>query len=215
MRETDILREATDYVRDIFKEDHTGHDFFHTMRVCKMARRIAEEEKADLFLVSLAALLHDVDDRKLSPETWEKKEKAVAFMRSQEVSESTIHAVCTILEEVSFAGTDSVVPSSMEGKCVQDADRIDALGAIGIARAFAYGGSHNRAIHDPGIKPKDNMGKEEYHKHISTTVNHFQEKLFCLKEQMHTKTGMEMAGHREQYMKDYLDEFMKEWDGIL
>lgn len=208
-----LISATIEYVKEVFATDFSGHDFFHTMRVYQTATKIAMEEKADLQIVQLAALLHDVDDRKLSPETCENKDRAVAYMRSKGLSEDTITRVKDIIGEVSFAGTDSVVPKTLEGKCVQDADRLDALGAMGIARAFAYGGNHNRAMYDPEIPPALNMGKEEYQNHVSTTVNHFYEKLFLLKDMMNTGCAKRIAGHREQYMREYIDEFLAEWDG--
>lgn len=211
--ENTIINQALEYVKQIFENDFSGHDYYHTLRVYKMATRIAEAEKADVELVQLAALLHDVDDIKLSPETHANKEHARNFMRANQVDEARIDKVCSMINEVSFAGKDSVVPESLEGKCVQDADRLDAMGAIGIARAFAYGGSHNRMMHDPESRPNLNMGRDEYHKHISTTVNHFYEKLFLLKDMMNTPTAKKIAEAREAYMKDYITEFMNEWEG--
>lgn len=208
-----LIESTIAYVKEIFATDFSGHDFFHTMRVYQMATKLALAENADLQTVQLAALLHDVDDRKLSPETCENKDRAVAFMRSQNLAEEMIETIKQIIGEVSFMGKDSVVPKTLEGKCVQDADRLDALGAMGIARAFAYGGNHNRVMYDPEIKPALNMSKEEYQNHVSTTVNHFYEKLFLLKDMMNTDSAKAIAEHRERYMKEYIDEFMDEWEG--
>ncbi len=208
-----IIAEAIKFIETIFKNDFSGHDYFHSLRVYNIARTIAEKEGADIDIVSLAALLHDVDDIKLSPQTYEKKENAVKFLKSKNVSDIVITQICNVIDEMSFNGIDSVVPSTIESKCVQDADRLDALGAIGIARVFAYGGSHNREMYNPDILPVMGMSKEEYRNHVSTSINHFYEKLFLLKDMMNTSSGKEIAGKRESYMKSYVEEFMLEWDG--
>ncbi len=209
-----IITDALEFVKNTFNNDYSGHDYFHTLRVYKMAAKIAEQENADMITVQLAALLHDVDDVKVSPETYENKDKAVGFLRKHGVPEEMIKSVCKIIGEVSFRGTDSVTPETTEGKCVQDADRLDAMGAVGIARTFAYGGSHNRIIYDPEIKPTANMNADKYQNHISTSINHFYEKLFCLKGLMNTDTAKKLAEQREDYMKAYISEFLDEWDGI-
>lgn len=209
-----LVQNATKFIKAVFQNDFSGHDFFHSMRVYRTAMKIAQAEHADMQVVALAALLHDVDDRKLSPMTAEKKENAARFMCSQNVSESEIRQVCQIIDEVSFKGTDSVRPSTPEGKCVQDADRLDALGAIGIARTFAYGGNHNRAIYDPELPPRTAMNQAQYYSSKSTSLNHFYEKLFLLEGMMNTETGKAIARKRTQYMQQFVDEFLNEWDGL-
>ena len=209
-----IINAALEFVRNTFNDDYSGHDYFHTLRVYKMSTRIAEQENANLIIVQLAALLHDVDDIKLSPETYVNKGRAVDFLRKHGVSEAIIKTICNIIGEVSFKGTDSVTPETIEGRCVQDADRLDAIGAIGIARAFAYGGNHNRIIHDPEIKPDVNMDADKYQSHISTTINHFYEKLFQLKDLMNTDTAKKISEQRDDYMRTYISEFIDEWVGI-
>ena len=202
------------FIKSIFSGDSSGHDYYHTIRVYKLATKIAKQENADVKTVQLAALLHDVDDIKLSPDTYVAKKNAVDFMMANKVDEEIIKVVCKIIDEVSFAGTDSVVPDTIEGKCVQDADRLDAIGAIGIARTFAYGGSRGRKIYDPEIKPKMGMNKEEYwNNQDSTSINHFYEKLLLLKEMMNTTEGRKLAEHRQAVMKEFLNEFMIEWEG--
>ena len=209
----ELTEKALAFVKDFFEKDYSGHDYFHTLRVFKLATHIAEKEQADLRIVQLAALLHDVDDRKLSPETWEEKANARRFLAENHVDAASIQQICRIIGQVSYAGEDSVIPDSPEGKCVQDADRLDAIGAIGIARAFAYGGSHNRFMHHPDIPPKLHMSREEYFSSNSTTVNHFYEKLFLLTDMMNTPTAKEIAKARDRYMRDYIAEFMAEWEG--
>lgn len=209
-----IIENAIKYVKQIFADDCSGHDYRHTMRVYRLAMQIAEQENADMLIVQLAALLHDVDDVKLSLETHKIKKNAVDFMRSNGVDDKIKDSVRRIIDEVSFAGTGSVVPSTIEGKCVQDADRVDAMGAIGIARAFAYGGSKGRKIYDRDIKPLPNMNKEEYRQNKnSTSINHFYEKLLLLKDMMNTETARKMAEHRQAVMEEYLEEFVAEWEG--
>ena len=208
-----IIENAIEFVKKTFENDYSGHDYFHTLRVYRTATHIAEREKADLITVQLAALLHDVDDIKLSPQTHKYKDRAVGFLRSHGVADSTVETVCKIIDEVSFKGTDSVSPQTLEGMCVQDADRLDAIGAIGIARAFAFGGNHNRVMHDPSVLPMLNMNEEQYRNSKSTTINHFYEKLFSLGALMNTATAKEIAARREQYMKAYVEEFLDEWDG--
>lgn len=207
----EIIARAAEYVKEKFENEYSGHDWFHTLRVFRAATRIAEAEGADLVTVQLAALLHDVDDRKLSPETYEDKANARAFLSANNVDESKIDEICRIIGEISFA--ESCVPSTLEGKCVQDADRLDAIGAVGIARAFAYGGNHNRLMYHPDIAPKLNMSKEEYIKSKSTTVNHFYEKLFKLTDMMNTDAAKAIAKERDAYMKDFIAEFLDEWEG--
>lgn len=209
-----MVNNALEYIKEIFSGDSSGHDYYHTVRVYRIATEIAKQEYADVNIVQLAALLHDVDDKKLSPETHATKKNAVDFMTANGVDADIINIVCKIIDEVSFAGTDSVVPSTIEGKCVQDADRLDAIGAIGIARTFAYGGSRGRKIYDPDIKPRIGMSKEEYEKNMnSTSINHFYEKLLLLKDMMNTTAGKKMAEHRQAVMQEFLNEFLAEWKG--
>ena len=209
-----MVDNALEYIKEIFSCDSSGHDYYHTIRVYKLATEIAKQENADVNIVQLAALLHDVDDIKLSPETHTTNKNAVDFMTANGVNTDMIDIVCKIIDEVSFAGMDSVVPSTIEGKCVQDADRLDAIGAIGIARTFAYGGSRGRKIYDPDIKPRIGMSKEEYQKNMnSTSINHFYEKLLLLKDMMNTTAGKKLAEHRQAVMQEFLNEFMAEWKG--
>ena len=200
-------------VEEAFRSNFCGHDYFHTIRVFKMASRIALEEGADLLVVQLAALLHDVDDRKISPETYKTQANARRILAENGVSDGDIERICKIIGEVSFSANGATAPSSLEGKCVQDADRLDAIGAIGIARAFAFGGSRNRHMHDPDISPKIDMSGEEYAKSESTTINHFYEKLFKLTALMNTPTAIRLAKERDAYMQEFVLRFKDEWEG--
>ena len=207
-----LIERAQAYVRDKFENEYSGHDYFHTLRVFKMATRIAECEGADVETVQLAALLHDVDDRKISPETYEDQTNARSFLNENGMDDNTVELICRIIREISL-GANNTVPTTLEGECVQDADRLDAIGAIGIARAFAYGGNRNRHMYHPDIEPNLNMTKEEYAKSESTTINHFYEKLFKLTALMNTKTALSIAQARDAYMKEFVAEFMDEWNG--
>ena len=211
MMQNELIARTAAYVKEKFENEYSGHDWFHTLRVFRTATRIAEAEGADVETVQLAALLHDVDDRKLSPETYEDKANARSFLSANNVDESRIDEICRIIGEISFA--ENCVPSTLEGKCVQDADRLDAIGAVGIARAFAYGGNHNRLMYHPDIAPNPNMSREEYVKSNSTTVNHFHEKLFKLTDMMNTDTAKSIAKERDAYMKVFIAEFLDEWEG--
>ena len=195
-----MIDRAMDYARKIFEGDASGHDFDHTMRVFHMATTIAREENADLQTVQLAALLHDVDDRKLSPQTCENRDNAVSFLRENGVNQEKIKEIIQIISQISFSAGNGT-PSTLEGMCVQDADRLDAIGAIGIGRAFAFGGSRGRRIHDP-------EGKD-----TTTTIQHFYDKLLLLKDRMNTATGKNLANMRHQFMESFLQQFYAEWNG--
>lgn len=197
-----MIEKAIAYAKSVFAGDASGHDFDHTMRVYRMASRIAQEEGADLQVVQLATLLHDVDDRKLSPETYENKDNAVSFLRQNGVGEGEIHTIVEIISQISFSAGNGT-PTTIEGKCVQDADRLDAMGAIGIGRAFAFGGSRGRTMHDPAGEDK------------TSTIQHFYDKLLKLKDLMNTPTGRRLAQERDAFMRAFLEQFYAEWDGKL
>ncbi len=198
-------------VKLLFDNDFSGHDYFHTERVYRNAMAIANQIPCDKDIVALAALLHDVDDSKLF--STKNNQNARQIMAELDIPKTLAEEVISIINKVSFQGTGRNVPNSMEGKIVQDADRLDALGAIGIARAFAYGGSHNRSIHNPDILPNFNHDEVTYRSNTGTTINHFYEKLLLLKDLMNTDAAKKIAESRTNIMKEYLDEFIKEWNG--
>ncbi|MBR4080723.1 MAG: HD domain-containing protein [Clostridia bacterium] len=208
-----IIAAAEQYVREFFEGEASGHDVHHTFRVCALARRIAASEGADVGKAALAALLHDVDDRKISPNTCAHKDNARAFMQAQGVDAQTQADVLAIISTMSFGGDGRSVPDSLEGKCVQDADRLDAMGAIGIARTFAFGGSRGRQMHDPAEAPDMHLTPEAYAERKSTSINHFHEKLLRLRDLMNTREGRRLAEGRHAYMEAFLEQFHAEWRG--
>ena len=210
-----LIENTIEYVKEFFAKEYTGHDFYHTLRVYNMAKKIAEHEKCNEELVYLGALLHDVDDYKLVGQEDEPFKNAKTYLRSQGVSETRIEQICHIISQVSFKGNDSVVPDTIEGMIVQDADRLDALGAMAIIRTFTFGGSHNRPIHIPELKPRENMSEDEYYKYNGTSINHFYEKVLKLKDLMNTQTAKNIAIHRHKYVEDFLEEFYGEWEGRI
>lgn len=212
-----VIRRTIDFVKATLADAEGGHDWWHIRRVWKVARHIAESEEVDPFIVELGALLHDIADAKFYDGDESVGPKvARAFLEEQDVEESVIRHVENIIQHISFKGGNHAVEFySNELAVVQDADRLDALGAIGIARTFNYGGFKNRAIYDPNIPPKLNMTKEEYKKSTAPTINHFYEKLLLLKDRMNTVTGRKMAERRHQFMEQFLEEFYKEWEGEL
>jgi len=217
MNDVDLISQTTDYVKKTLKDAEAGHDWFHTQRVFQNALLIAKEEKVDILVVSLAALLHDIADAKFQDgdETIGPK-VAKDFLIKTKVAPKIGKHVVNIVKYISFKNSlDKSKPKfhSKELEVVQDADRLDAIGAIGIARAFHYGGFKNRALYDPKIAPNLNMTKKEYKNSTAPTLNHFYEKLLLLKDQMHTKTGKRMANQRHAFMLDFLKQFYAEWNG--
>jgi len=206
-----VFDRAKEFAKGIFEGDSSGHDVYHTLRVHDLARTICSKEGGEMDIVRLVAILHDVDDRKLFGENG--FANARRFMDSEHIDIDDQVFICDIISQISFKGKDSVRPTTLEGRIVQDADRMDAIGAIGIARAFAYGGSKGRAMHIPGEGPKEGMSEKEYFANEGTSVNHFYEKLLLLKDMMNTDTARQMAQARHDYMVGFLDEFYAEWEG--
>ncbi len=203
------------FVKEQLANAEGGHDWFHIQRVLNNAMLIAKNEDVDMFIVQLGALLHDIADSKFhnGDETVGPK-VAREFLMELNLDAAIIEHVIKIIENISFAGGNELQKfNSLELDVIQDADRLDAIGAIGIARTFNYGGFKNRAMYDPEIQPNLEMTKEEYKASNAPTINHFYEKLLLLKDKMNTKTGQRIATDRHKFMVQFLEQFYAEWDG--
>ncbi len=217
MTNTEIVEETIAFVKETLKGAEGGHDWFHIQRVFKNTLLIAKDEQVNILVVSLGALLHDIADAKFHGGDESIGPKlATEFLTSLEVDPQVIDHVVKIIENISYkssleTGKDKF--TSQELAVVQDADRLDAIGAIGIARAFNYGGFKNRELYNPDIAPNLKMSKEEYKKSTAPTINHFYEKLLLLKDKMNTESGKKIAEQRHQVMLDYLEHFFMEWNG--
>lgn len=217
MIDTTLISNTIDFVRNRLSDAEGGHDWFHIERVYKNALLIAEGEDVDRTIVSLGALLHDIADSKFHDGDESVGPRiAREWLESQDATSDTILHVIRIIENISFKGGNQEQKfRSAELDVVQDADRLDAIGAIGIARTFNYGGYKDMKIYDPAIPPKLNMTKEEYKKSTAPTINHFYEKLLLLKDRMNTKTGRSLAQKRHEYMEGFLEQFYGEWNGEI
>lgn len=205
----EVIKLVADEVKDKFKNDGTGHDWWHIHRVWQMAKKICKDENADEYVVQLSALLHDIADWKYhdGDDTVGPK-KAREIFEKYKVDEGVVNHVVEIIAGLSFKGAGvETKMKTIEGMIVQDADRLDAIGAIGIARTFAYGGHKNNLIYDPEIKPIIHNTKEEYFNSVGTTINHFYEKLLLLKDLMNTDTAKQIALKRHEFMEDFLKNF--------
>ena len=208
----DVIEATEAFVKERLAGDATGHDWWHVHRVRQLALRLAQEEHADRFVVELAALLHDVDDWKLTGST--EPVQTRAWLASQGIHEDINDHVCEIIKTLSFKGAGVQTPMrTLEGACVQDADRLDAIGAVGVARTFAYGGSKGTPMHLPGVKPQLHDSFDAYKKANASVINHFHEKLLLLKDRMNTTTAKRIAQDRHKVMETFLAEFHAEWDG--
>ncbi|MBB6610349.1 HD domain-containing protein [Pontibacter sp. Tf4] len=214
MTQQEIINQTAEHVKHLLTGEGSGHDWWHILRVWNNAKTIAANEKADQYIVELAALLHDIGDHKFhnGDETVGPR-MAAEWLSGLQVQQEVITHITTIIKELSFkgAGTTSEM-SSLEGCIVQDADRLDAIGAIGIARTFAYGGHKNREMYNPEIAPVLHDSFEAYKNSTAPTINHFYEKLLLLKDRMHTNTAKTMATQRHQFMETYLQQFFAEWE---
>jgi len=214
MNKEEIIKRTADYVKSRLSGEGSGHDWWHIYRVWKTAIEICKKEGADLFVVQLAALLHDIADWKFHAGDYSVGPKlAREWLEKLDADENVISHVCEIIKEVSFkgAGVKSEIKTK-ESMVVQDADRLDALGAIGIARTFAYGGHKGREIYNPNINPEKHETFEQYKNNKRPTINHFYEKLLLLKDLMNTPSARKIAEERHSFMEQYLDKFFEEWE---
>jgi len=208
-----ILAAAEEYAREELRHEGSGHDWRHVERVRNLARTIAREEGADLYICELAALLHDLADAKIAGDEATGQRRVRDWLMTHEVEPSVIERVMEIIATMSFAGGNRPPMTTLEGRVVQDADRLDAIGAVGVARTFAYGGSRGRLLYDPDITPQQHTSAEAYHASDAPTINHFYEKLLLLKERMNTPYARRLAEGRHAWMEAFLAEFYAEWDG--
>ncbi|MFH5182324.1 HD domain-containing protein [Paenibacillus sp. TAB 01] len=207
------LDEARHYVREQLGQDSSGHDWWHIVRVTNTAKRLAAEEQADGFVCELAALLHDVADEKLNDSAEAGLDKVRTWMTGQQIEPVVLEHVMEIIGTISFKGGNQPPVTTKEAQVVQDADRLDALGAIGIARTFAYAGWKGHAIYDPELPYREQLTPESYRSGATSAVNHFYEKLLLLKGRMNTRSGKALAESRHRVMEAYLKQFYAEWEG--
>ncbi|HZW61318.1 MAG TPA: HD domain-containing protein [Candidatus Babeliales bacterium] len=209
-----VISATEQFVREKLDGEGSGHDWWHIYRVWCTAKTIAVQERADLFVVELAAMLHDIADWKFhGGDDSVGPRVAREWLSSLQVEPSVIDHVCQIIKDVSYKGAGVLTAmKTKEGMIVQDADRLDAIGAVGIARCFTYGGHKNRIMYDPAIKPVMHVSFEQYKKEQTTTVNHFYEKLLLLKDRMNTDTAKQIAHDRHHFMEQFLTQFFKEWE---
>ncbi|AIQ73550.1 MULTISPECIES: HD domain-containing protein [Paenibacillus] len=208
-----IIARAEEFVKEQLGQDTTGHDWWHTHRVRSTACEIAEIERADVFICTMAALLHDVADEKLNPSKEAGLLKVHTWLTANLTEEEQIRHIMLIVETMSFSGGGGEPMQTLEGQVVQDADRLDALGAIGIARTFIFSGAKGRPAYDPEVAPREESLQKEYRDYSKgTAVNHFYEKLLKLKFLMNTAYGRKLAEERHDFMLNFLDQFYKEWN---
>jgi uncharacterized protein len=216
MSNSELVNKTAEHIKTTFDGESTGHDWWHLFRVWQLSKHIAANEKgANMEIVELAALLHDIADHKFHGGNTEVgAREARKWLQSIKASEEVISPVETIVRHISFkSAADESQLDTLDGHIVHDADKLDAMGAIGIARVFAFGGAHGRLIYSPDIKLIEDYTFEKTNASNSTGVHHFYEKLLLLKDRMFTETGKEMAAHRHKILEDYLEEFYAEWEG--
>ncbi len=212
MNQSEKLEKTAAYIKEEFEGDSSGHDWWHIVRVWNMATKLAKLEGADRYITEMAALLHDLDDWKFNHS--DEPEKAIKWLNELNEDETTSQKIIEIIKNVSYKGAGvKTEMKTIEGKCVQDADRLDAIGAIGVARTFAYGGHKGHEIYNPNIKATMHQSFEDYKTKTSHTINHFYEKLLLLKDRMNTESAKQIANNRHAFMMVYLDQFYEEWKG--
>ncbi|MDQ0159330.1 HD domain-containing protein [Alkalibacillus salilacus] len=211
-RRQNIIQETEQFVQTKLETEGSGHDWWHIYRVVNNAKQIADTEAVDQWIVEMAALLHDVIDDKVTHDVESSRVELLTWLKDQHISYQQIDDIFAIIDTISFKHGYKTLPSR-EAEVVQDADRLDAIGAIGIARSFTYAGSKGHLIHQPDASPRANMTADEYRNETNTAINHFYEKLLTLKEKMNTAEGYRMAEKRHQFMETYLEQFYAEWDG--
>ena len=209
----EIVNKTLEYVKTKLENDSSGHDFWHIYRVWKNAINIAKDEKVDILVIELAAILHDLGDYKLNNGVELGSKPAREWLEKNNIDEKIIIDISHIIDNMSFSKMDDAKELSFEGKIVQDADRLDGIGAIGIARCFAYGGKTGSIIFNPNIEPNLNLSKEEYKKNGRPSLNHFHEKLLLLKDKMNTESGKKIAQERHNYLENFIKQFHEEWEG--
>lgn len=209
-----VLKEAQKWVKNKLDGESSGHDWWHIVRVRNTAKTIAEAEGADSFVCQLAALLHDMADEKLNADPEAARQAIIEWLANHLMEPQTSKEILYIIDNMSFKGGQGKVLDTIEGKVVQDADRLDAIGAIGIARCMAYSGHKGRLIHDPNMQPRQDLTPEDYRNGQDTAIMHFYEKLLKLKDLMNTTFGRQMAEQRHNFLLQYLDQFYAEWDGL-
>ncbi|MDM5316342.1 HD domain-containing protein [Fictibacillus sp. b24] len=210
-----MIDQTENFVKNKLKDESSGHDWYHIYRVRNLAEKIAEKEGANHFVCVMAALLHDIADEKIAGSEEEGLEEVKQWLESISVEDHYITHILSIISTMSFKGGNQTEMNSIEGKVVQDADRLDALGAIGIGRTFAYSGAKGQLMYDPEIPVREKMTKEQYRNEKSTAVNHFYEKLLKLKHGMNTSYARKLADDRHVFLESFLDQFFGEWEGKL
>lgn len=210
-----VIQDTAQFVKSVLSEDTSGHDWWHIHRVVQMTERITATEGGNRFVAVMAALLHDVADEKLNASKEAGMRKVTDWLDTQPIPQADVEHIVEIIATMSYNGGNNPPVRTLEGQIVQDADRLDAIGAISIARVFVYSGHTGRPIHDPDILVRTSMTSEQYRNEKSTAINHFHEKLLKLKDMINTPSARIIAEERHQYMQEYVDRFYKEWNGEI